>query len=480
MRLRTQRALGLAFDDGGILLAEVVVSGARTILSRTAEFGFPAGREAADPASVGRALAQFLRTHRISARGAAIGIPAQWLVTKQVALPPADAASRTGMLRIQAERAFAHGAGELAVDYTCLGDASRRCTVLLCAAPRERIDRAVAIARAAGLHVTCVTPTAAALARTASAAAGDGAPRIDLLVGPGRIDAVVLSGGRIEALRHLAPGGDAGPAGSAWSERLSSEVRRMLMTRESAGAEGAGARLVLWDGLGLPAETIAALATTLALDECGVGSVGTLAELNGSDAACLRHAGAVALARIALDPTLREIDFLNSRLRPVAVRRFDRRLRAAAVVAAAVVLFVGWSLVDWQLAARAVSSLTHRLEAQAGQVQDARAVREKVALADGWFDARPEHLECLLELSRAFPEDGKIWATQISLSQDLRGVVSGRAVDDGAVLAVFERLQASAAFSEVTLHGGITYPKAAARDRNLAFSISFRMRGRQP
>ncbi len=477
MVLRAPRALGLAFDDGGILLAEVVVSGARKILSRTAEFRFPAGRDAADPASVGRMLAQFLRTNRISARGAAIGIPAQWLVTKQVTLPPADAASRTGMLRIQAERAFAHGAGELAVDYTCDNDASGRSTVLLCAAPRERIDRAVAIAQAAGLQVACVTPTAAALARAAAAAAGGGAPRIDLLIERGRIDAVVLAGGRIEALRHVPSGGDASPAGGAWGERLSSEVRRMLLVREN---EGAGASLVLWDGLGLSAGTIAALGTTLALGGCEIGSVGALAELNGADAACPRHAGATALARAALDPALRDIDFLNSRLRSSAVTRFGRRLRAAAVVAAAAVLFIGWSIVDWQLAAHAVNGLTHRLEAQAGHVQEARVVREKVSLAGGWFDTRPEHLECLLELSRAFPEDGRIWATQISLSQDMRGVVSGRAVEDGVVLEVFERLQGSAAFSEVTLHGGMTYPKAVARDRNLAFSISFRMRGGRP
>ncbi len=36
MRLRTQRALGLAFDDEAIVIAEITVSGTRRTLSRTA------------------------------------------------------------------------------------------------------------------------------------------------------------------------------------------------------------------------------------------------------------------------------------------------------------------------------------------------------------------------------------------------------------------------------------------------------------
>ncbi len=481
MRLRTQRALGLAFDDEAIVIAEITVSGTRRTLSRTAVFELP--DTPAEPASVGKALAQFMRAQRIPAHGAALGIPARWLVTKQVTLPPADAASRAGMVRIQAEHAFAHGAGELVIDHTCDGDPSHRGTVLLCAAPRERVDRAVAIARAAGLEAVCATPTVVALARAAGAGGGGGGSRVDLLVRPGRVDAAVVSGDRLQAVRHLAAGAEEDSGGSVWSERLPNEIRRMLLTREAQGADDAGGSVVVWDGTDLPPKAMAALKAALACDACDAGSLDALLDADTSSdakAAGASHAGAAALACAVLDPTLLAIDFLSSRLRPVVARRFNRRFQVAAAAAAVVVLLVGWRVLDWQLAEYDVGVLTQRLQEQGAQVQDARALREKVSFADGWLGVRPLHLECLLELSRAFPEDGRIWATQVSLPQDLRGVVSGRAADDGAVLAVFERLQGSPAFSEVTLHGGITYPKAAARDRFLAFSISFRMRARQP
>jgi hypothetical protein len=477
MRWHAQRTLGLAFQDEAIHVAEVHVSGNRTVISRTGTFRPPV--EAADPAAVGKAFAQFLKGERFTARSAGVGVPARWLMTKQVALPPADASARAGMLRIQAERAFASAAGDLAVDYVAGPEVGDRSTVLLCAVPRERVDRALAIARAAGLAVSCVTPTVAALVRAGSRDE-NGAARVALNVVPGSIEIAIQAGDRLESVRHVAPPAPASKDGGGATDRLAVELRRILMTR--ADGERGEARLTIWDGAGSAEGMLEQVQAALATDASETGSIATLADLNGSRGSSpegFAHAGAIALARAAIEPALVAVDFLNSRLRAPAARRFGIGARVAAGVGLALLLFIGWRVVEWQLASLAVGSLEREIQAQASVVSEARAVREKVDFADGWFEARPALLECMLELSRAFPENDRIWATHVSLPQDLHGVISGQATDDGAVLAMFEKLQASPSFYEVTMHGGITYPRASGRDRNLAFSISFRLRPRR-
>ena len=60
----------------------------------------PEGISLQEPGSLGRALGQFLRQKRFSARRAVVGVPAKWLMVKEMRIPPASAESTAGILRI--------------------------------------------------------------------------------------------------------------------------------------------------------------------------------------------------------------------------------------------------------------------------------------------------------------------------------------------------------------------------------------------
>jgi len=113
---------------------------------------------------------------------------------------------------------------------------------------------------------------------------------------------------------------------------------------------------------------------------------------------------------------------------------------------------------------------------RADLVQDAENLIQKVETANGWYDARPQHLECMLQLSKLFPEDGRVWATELTLPDNLNGVLSGKATDGRTVNEVIDRLRKSPLFTNVTLHGGIRYPRENSKDKSLSFSVSFRFR----
>src|SRR3954452_12341213 len=85
--------LGIAVGDRAWTIAEVTPSRLQRgswDVRRVAEFVPPAPTTGthADPATAGQALAQFLREHSFSARGAVLGVPAKWIIGRDKELPP--------------------------------------------------------------------------------------------------------------------------------------------------------------------------------------------------------------------------------------------------------------------------------------------------------------------------------------------------------------------------------------------------------
>ena len=88
-----------------------------------------------------------------------MGLPAKWLVARELTIPPAGANALSGILQIQAERAFALDPKDLVFDYWGQADSTSSSLILLMAAHRERISEISVMARAAGLQLLAVTPT---------------------------------------------------------------------------------------------------------------------------------------------------------------------------------------------------------------------------------------------------------------------------------------------------------------------------------
>ncbi len=486
MAWKARKTLGLAVQDGTILAAEVRSTGGRPAVSCAAAFTLPAHADRSDTAAIGAALGEFLRAHRFSAKHAVIGLPLTWVITKEQTVPPAQEAALTNMLRIQAERAFSHDGKDLTIDFLASPGEETPRSVLLFAAVKEKVEEARTVAQAAGLTVDRITPSATTL--SLASAAGPGAQADFMLhVLPGSAELAISDDRRLRAVRHLTvaiptPTPD---APLLWTDTLMRELRRVIATETDGATSYDTGRLVLWDGVGLPREAIDRLQEQLSLTIRENRDLSPLADVNGALPAMVdmdsasetgRFAAAVALARAAAEPELVAVDFLHSRLAPPRTSWFDKRLRLVAAASLAVAVAIGALAVEWHSASQAVSTLTEQLKEETPIVETAQTLIDKVTMADKWYEARPSPLECMLHVSRAFPDGGSIWATQLSVSDDTSGILSGKATDDRVILDVFKRLQESPAFAEVKLHGGIRYPKRTDRDNYLSFSISFRFR----
>ena len=474
--LRPRKILGIALEEGAALVAEVRAANGRRRMTHAAEFRFPEGTLLTDPSPLGRRLGQWLKEQGFSARRAVFGVPAKWMLSKEERVPPADAQTVAGILRTRAERDFSFDPRDLALDYAAEANSAEISTVLLVAVTRERIAQINQIARAAGLDPIAVTSSVMALS-CATAAQPDGVSCL-LHLGPRWGELAVRTEGRFRLVRHLSWSGPAEHAAVQTSSRaiedLAGELRRATAAVSPLGQSSTMDRLVLWNAAGLAPETLSTLGQDLFAD-------GTIpGELSGLDLAAApapdetdrsRFAAAAALGLAGLRPrALLPLDFLHSRLAAYRKGIMERRfLRPVALSAAAAVALL-FLLLDWSGGQRELGDLTARLEAMEPEIAQARDMTGKISFARSWYDTTPRFLECLRQITDAFPEEGTIWATSVALRAEGRGALSGKAVDEKAVLDVMDRMNAAAGFSDVKL---LYVREASAGSREYSFAMSF-------
>jgi Tfp pilus assembly protein PilN len=244
-------------------------------------------------------------------------------------------------------------------------------------------------------------------------------------------------------------------------DALEPQLRRLMATDEAFANAGKGL-LTVYDVAGVGDAPYRQAAVQLGMaDRLSIQS-----STNGSPAA-VRHAPAVALTHA--EPHW--IDFLHPRLAVPPKPRFDRRARVAAMVVVLLLLGGLGFWLTWQQRAATVADLQTQLAAIADQVDDSEKFIAMVKRADGWFGDRPAVLDCMLDLTRAFPLDDRIWARDLTLDADLAGSLTGQARSNQAVLDLREALQRSDQFSGVKL----IYMRTATRgDELIAFALGFR------
>lgn len=455
MMFGARGALGLAMDEETVLAAEVAPLAGGLALRRAAVFERPAG---AAPAAAGKALRRWLKAQGFAATTAAIGAPARWVLSRETVLPAAGAAAVGGMARLEAERLFAQGMEPWVVDYLAQPTADGRVSALLCAVDRNKAAQAQAAARAAGLKPRFMAPSVLALAWAARRDAWD------VLLWPraGGAEAVARRGGRILALRHL-------PLPPAGSRERAAELRGAVARLLALGPGEAGAEppsvAVCGGGLagGLPGG--------FALGLAGLG-LSAPAGLDDAD----RFAPAAALALAALRGQEPPLNFLRPRFASASGPRLGRKLAWGAAAALAVLAAGGVYAEAWRRDADELAGLQARLDAMRPDIEAAREVARKVALARGWTDRRPKALDPLRELALAFPVESRAWLTSLALSQDRRVVVAGKAADEKAALGVLDRIRACKAFADAST---LYVREAGGAASEVAFSFSFRCVNRE-
>lgn len=446
-----RKCLGLAFSNRAIHLAEVQSSGDAMSVLRTLELPLAENELQKDAAAVGKKLAQALKEKQFSARDAIAGIPAQWLMVKEKNLPPAAPDVLAGMLRIQAERDFSFDPEALALDYVSGSSGEQGQAVVLAATLRERVNAIAGIAVAAGLKLQAITPTAMALSYVSGAKSG-------LYLGANGVELIAdINGVRVP--RHVAT-----PA--CWDDAASlpGELRRLAVFQPALFT---ASEWTLWDDCGL--------------DGAKIQSLGNEAGMTLRPSRALKgvtvppaSAGAIALVLARLDSATLPLDFMHSRLAVKAPSKLTRRNTWGLIAAGVLVLVGGFMVYDWRSLAADVSDLRTQRDSMKESVAASKAFIDRVSATKTWYEKRPNYLECMRTITLCFPEEGKVWTSNLTMREDMKGILTGRAVDEKSVLDVLDKMKASKSLAEVKM---LHMRSSGTKNTEITFSVSFTYQG---
>ena len=462
----TQTVLGLAIDESGIAATALRARAGRHEIRRCGRFVFRDKLSPENAEELGRQFKQFLRTNHFTAKQAAVGIPAQWIVAKEITVPPAKADSLSGLLHIQAERAFSLNAGDLVFDYCGRPSSAESSKILLLATRRQLTDQIVALVTAAGLRVQSVTVSALTLNEALSADTTE--CRYGLYARPGYCEFWSRANGRLRSIQHVATPADA--------TALAATIQRLLVLSSKQDPSSAD-HVTVYDDCGLSDGTLDRLRDRLAPGiAVADGNAELFSDRVGAEPpeAGAPSIAAVAVAMGALGTGRPPVDFLHSRINGKKATGHKRLTVWAGIVAVACLVGLGAVLAGYRSDAADIAYYTEQLELMSEDIAAARELVDRVSYARSWTSREPEFLECLRELTLAFPQEPRIWATSLALSDNGVGALVGKAVDKESFYKVLDRIKNNEAFSDVQM----VHVRDAGRDaREQEFAVNFIFRG---
>lgn len=472
--LGTQTLLGLAIDDSGIVAAEVCIRQGRPVVRRSDTLAFDQKLGADNVQGLGQKLRHFLRANHFSSKRAVVGIPTKWIVTKEIVAPPAPPDALAGMLSIQAERAFSLNTSELIFDYCGKTSASEKSEVLLIAAQRQVVDQVKELMHAAGLQVRSITVSTLTFGRYFS---GNGPQRrYGLYTRPTYCEFWSQSNGRLRSIQHVPIAKTDGATDRA--EVLTSTIQRLiLLSSESATGGSPPHEIAVYDASNMPPGVIDRLHEQLAPEiTLSNGNTELLSrELESTDGMeDSQSIAAASLAIGALSAGRPSVDFLNPHIGQKKAAGRGRLTKWAAVAAAVLVVGVGAVIADWHSKRSDIAAYSERLELIGEDVAAAREMVDRISYAGSWTSRKPEFLECIRQLTLAFPESPQVWATSLALSDQAEGSLVGKAVDEASFYEVLGRIKENEAFGGVMM---MYLRDAGGSSREKEFAVTFKFRG---
>lgn len=467
--LGTRTILGLAVDELGVVVAEVSVRAGRPQVRRVGQCVFEERFGADNGKELGQTLRQFLRANHFSQKSAVVGIPTKWIVAKEITAPPASADAVAGMLGIQAERTFSLNSGDLIFDYCGRTSTSQRSQVLLLAARRQMIDQVKELTAAAGLHVQSITVSALTLSRALSS--GDSKQGYGVYTRPSYCECWSWQNGAPRSIRHVAvPSMNGTPSDP--TQRLIAAIQQMIMVT-SQQDQRAPYEVTVYDGSNLVDGALARLNE-------GLGPKVIVKDGNAD----LVSAGLLSSDRTEQSPVIAaaavaaadkpSVDFLHPRIGRKKASPKKRVVTWAVIAGVVLVGAVGAVIADWQSKRADIASYSEQLEMIADDVAVARELKERLSYASGWTSQDPRFLECLRQLTLAFPESPRVWATSLAIGETSEGSLIGRAADEQSFYEVLNNIKANAAFSSVMM---MYLRDAGGNSREKAFAVTFTFQG---
>jgi hypothetical protein len=468
--LKKKKILGLAIEEGAILASELYSDGDSFKVAHAAEFLLPDGVTFEDSDKAGNLFGQFLRKNGFSAKRAVIGIPAKWLILRKIDIPPSTEEELYQILKIQAEREFSLNLDDLMLDYIGKPDSIKPGTIFLVAALRKRIYQIIKSVESAGPGVSSVTVSSLALA---SVSLNKGVSQRALYLRPQYSELLSTDGKNVFVQKFFQTAFPDICKEKTDIERFAEEVRRSISLQQDTIKSAGLAKLITWNSAGLDETEFQTFQRAFSPDiEIIPGDI----SLNGYDSKSLSKPtqqvfqASAALGFTTLSPGILPMDLIHSKMTVKKKSNRNKYFVWSAAIMAALILSGLIMFFDWKKDNKAVEELSARLDDMNEEIIISEDIVSKVTAAKGWYSKRISVLDCLRELTMAFPEKGSIWVTDLVYNGNMQGIVSGRSEDEKIILAVLDKLKASDSFSGVQM----LYMRESGRNsQEVSFSINF-------
>jgi hypothetical protein len=418
---KPKTVLGLFLGGGRLTFALTRQEGAAPVVAKQGSEAFALAPGQDDPDVIAEKLREILARQRIKVRHCVLALPLSWVVSSRFAAGEIAADALPGVAALELERLC--GAPVSAKQLVCFpaDDAGQALAATVEPGVARHLTEAF---RRAGLSLGCFVPAAAA-------ARPDPDPGIvaDILPLPDGVDAVIRCDGRPVALRQLALYRD--NSAQRMAECLETTMRSLQVTLSAlrTGGERPVSIRVLGSGHCVD-ELCRGLGerTDWSLRELP-DSARPPAEQAAIMASCADWGDPGALA-LPVPPRERRSHWWNTRsARPLVL--------AASIAVLAIVAFV----VAFVARRLEVRRLEARLAALRPQQEEAEGLRDELRLTAPWYSRTPEQLEVLRTVTEAFPDQGTVWVTELSVETDGKVTLTGCARNQSSWLLVSGELQ---------------------------------------
>ena len=447
MAKKHTQLLAISLTEKTVQVAQVRGSGGSATQGKRSSFACDSGLLFESPERWGAQLADHLAREGYTAKHAAVGLSARWILPRVIRVVKTDAAATAGIVRLQIEKDFAGGQGDLVFDYQEAGDRAGQRNLLLVGLPARRLDKIRKAFDAAGLSLCSLSATALDIA----AAQNDG---LCIVLEHGNATLVNKQAGHCIHCASVACDVEVLSEQSG-RDPLARSVARVATTTLGWDRDQADAYLV--DAVTLEDARRAQVAKALAQQ---------LGSCDAQPTDPTRH-----IAQALGQPN--SINLLDSRLALRPTRQmpsYAKWLVRAAVLLLLVGGVVGYLWVD---ANRKRDDLQTQFDAIHDSAQRLEAVHQDTRIAKPWFDDRPAVLDCLLELTHTFPVRGRIWVTGLSLDDATGGVLNCRADDEQTMWRYLHAMSASESLTDVVLR---QQDNGGRAETDLVFEVTFTYR----
>jgi len=251
---------------------------------------------------------------------------------------------------------------------------------------------------------------------------------------------------------------------------ISEEIKRILMFLPDDENCSLPSEITVWDDYGLTKQEEETLEKVLPL-HCKITRQPS-GDTNSSNR--ITFGAPTALARYGGNRSGLPVNFLHSHLVVHKKFRWQKMIVRAAMIFTLIAFAVVAGMLDLHKKEQKVAEIKEQLARLSPELERAKEMLDYIACLRTWQGQKMTFLECLREVTLAFPSGGGIWVTSIAIRDDMRGLVSGKSVDSKTVLELVDKIKQNKSFSDVNL---LYIRQSSGSSQDIVYAVSFIFRG---